>query len=105
MTKNLLAIVFLLVSGSMQPAEYPGGKKSPGYDKADQVAARFYSGLQTHHKGGRKLSLDASLWGEGDASVSGVKNKRAQADNARSKKQQKTALRVNTSDLDEDYNY
>lgn len=119
MTKNLLAIAFLLISGSMEAME--PGKKSPvrskeqnDNDKAAQAAVEFKKSQR--HKGTRRsISLGGD---EEDAPLAGLpprgqgpKNKRAQVANARNKAQfetqrQRNGLAAKVGDInfyDEDY--
>lgn len=103
MTKNLLPIVFLLVSGSMESME--PGKGSPVQskdDKAAQAAVQFKKKRPhkgTRNKGTRSISLGDD---EEDAPVLGLKpgqqvqkNKRAQNANARRKAQFETQRQRN----------
>ncbi|NBO99534.1 MAG: hypothetical protein EBU90_05305 [Proteobacteria bacterium] len=106
MTKNLFAIVFLLVSASMQAMEQ-GGKKSPSADqRAERAATQFLKEQAMHHKGGKKLSKLPDSWqhNQDDTRVEGKKNKPAQAINVSGKKQKKTALK-NATGLDEEEFY
>jgi hypothetical protein len=105
MTKNLFAIVFLLVSASMQAMEQ-GGKKSPSADqRAERAAAEFYKERAMRHKGGKKLSKLPDSWQlDEDDTVEGKKDKSAQAINVSGKKQKKTALK-NETGLDEEEFY
>jgi hypothetical protein len=118
MTKNLLAIVFLLVSGSMEAME--PGKKSPVQskgqnDKAAQAAAQFRQS-QPHKGTRRSISLGDE---EEDAPLEGLKpgqqvqrNKRAKIANARSKAQFETqrrrdglAAKAGDVNFDDEYYY